>query len=86
MSDIFAKKSINSMLAEANEHGSQTLERTLGPFSLTALGIGAVIGAGIFVLSGLGATYGRPGADAGLRALGARCARLPGSAMQNSPR
>ncbi len=41
------------LLAEAHAEGSQTLERSLGPFSLTALGIGAVIGAGIFVLSGL---------------------------------
>ena len=32
-----------------------TLKRVLGPFSLTALGIGAVIGAGIFVLTGLAA-------------------------------
>ena len=48
------------LMAEANEHGSQTLERTLGPFSLTALGIGAVIGAGIFVLSGIGAQKAGP--------------------------
>src|SRR6202021_1007311 len=37
------------------------LERTLGVFQLTALGVGAVIGAGIFVLSGLGAHYAGPG-------------------------
>jgi basic amino acid/polyamine antiporter, APA family len=37
------------------------LKRTLGPFQLTALGVGAVIGAGIFVLSGLGAHYAGPG-------------------------
>ncbi len=48
------------LMAEADEHGSQTLERSLGPFSLTALGIGAVIGAGIFVLSGLGAKTAGP--------------------------
>ncbi len=60
MADLFAKKSMNVLMAEAEEHGSQTLERSLGPFALTALGIGAVIGAGIFVLSGLGAQTAGP--------------------------
>ena len=38
-----------------------TLKRTLGPVSLTALGIGAIIGAGIFVLSGPGRALRGPG-------------------------
>ena len=58
--NLFAKKSMDSLMAEASEEGTQTLERSLGPFSLTALGIGAVIGAGIFVLSGLGAKTAGP--------------------------
>ena len=58
--NLLAKKSMDSLMAEAAEEGSQTLERSLGPFSLTALGIGAVIGAGIFVLSGLGAKTAGP--------------------------
>jgi len=60
MADLFAKKSMNTLLSEANEHGVDTLERVLGPVQLTALGIGAVIGAGIFVLSGLGARTAGP--------------------------
>lgn len=60
MADLFAKKSMNSLMEEATEHGSDTLERVLGPVQLTALGIGAVIGAGIFVLSGLGAQTAGP--------------------------
>jgi basic amino acid/polyamine antiporter, APA family len=60
MGNLFAKKSMNVLMEEANEHGSQTLERSLGPVQLTALGIGAVIGAGIFVLSGLGAHTAGP--------------------------
>ena len=60
MANHFAKKTMDVLMAEAEEHGSQTLERSLGPFSLTALGIGAVIGAGIFVLSGLGAKTAGP--------------------------
>lgn len=59
-SQLFAKKPMSLLLEEAgeSEHG---LRRALGPFSLTALGIGAIIGAGIFVLSGLGAHYAGPG-------------------------
>src|ERR1700710_1143054 len=60
MGNLFAKKSMNDMMSEANEKGSETLERVLGPVQLTALGIGAVIGAGIFVLSGLGAKTAGP--------------------------
>src|SRR3954452_2918471 len=61
MANLLAKKSIASLMAEAQETGEHSLKRTLGPFQLTALGVGAVIGAGIFVLSGLGAHYAGPG-------------------------
>src|SRR6266508_2130084 len=50
---LFAKKSLKVLLAEmAGEH---RLRRVLGPVTLTALGIGAVIGAGIFVATGAAA-------------------------------
>ena len=49
------------LLAESKETGEHSLRRTLGPFQLTALGVGAVIGAGIFVFTGLGAHYAGPG-------------------------
>jgi len=52
---------MSMLLAEAQEVGGHSLKRTLGPFQLTALGVGAIIGAGIFVLSGLGAHYAGPG-------------------------
>jgi basic amino acid/polyamine antiporter, APA family len=58
---LFAKKSLDLLISEAKETGEHSLKRTLGPFQLTALGVGAVIGAGIFVLSGLGAHYAGPG-------------------------
>ena len=58
---LFAKKPMSVLLAESGEAGEHSLKRTLGPFQLTALGVGAVIGAGIFVLSGLGAHYAGPG-------------------------
>lgn len=60
MADLFAKKSMETLMAESHEEGSHSLQRTLGPVSLTMLGIGAVIGAGIFVLSGLGAHSAGP--------------------------
>ena len=59
--NLFAKKSLPSLIAESKLETGDGLRRTLGAFSLTALGIGAVIGAGIFVLSGLGAHYAGPG-------------------------
>jgi len=46
---LFARKEIGALLAEA---GAGTLRRELGPLALVTLGVGAVIGAGIFVLSG----------------------------------
>lgn len=47
---MFAKKDIELMLAEmAGEH---RLHRVLGPVALTALGVGCIIGAGIFVVTG----------------------------------
>jgi APA family basic amino acid/polyamine antiporter len=45
-----AKKSLETLLAEME--GGERLRRVLGPISLTTLGVGAVIGAGIFVLTG----------------------------------
>ncbi len=61
MANIWAKKPLDMLMAECQETGEHTLRRTLGPFQLTALGVGAVIGAGIFVLAGLGAHYAGPG-------------------------
>src|SRR6202044_3871962 len=61
MTYLFPKKPLALLLEEARETGEHSLKRTLGVFQLTALGVGAVIGAGIFVLSGLGAHYAGPG-------------------------
>src|SRR5947208_15950817 len=58
---LFATKSLDHLIKEAQESGEHSLKRTLGPFQLTALGVGAIIGAGIFVLTGLGAHYAVPG-------------------------
>jgi APA family basic amino acid/polyamine antiporter len=58
---LFAKKPMSMLMSESKEAGTHSLKRTLGAFQLTALGVGAIIGAGIFVLSGLGAHYAGPG-------------------------
>src|SRR5271168_2419930 len=60
MSNLLAKKPLSSLLSESKQVDDHSLQRCLGPFSLTALGVGAVIGAGIFVMSGLGAHYAGP--------------------------
>ncbi len=49
---LFTKKPISVLMAQAAEVGEHSLHRGLGPVSLTLLGIGGVIGAGIFVLTG----------------------------------
>ncbi|HEY6466397.1 MAG TPA: amino acid permease [Candidatus Acidoferrales bacterium] len=59
-SPLLKKKPMEWLIGEAAESGEHTLKRSLGPVSLTALGIGAVIGAGIFVLAGLGAHKAGP--------------------------
>jgi basic amino acid/polyamine antiporter, APA family len=51
---ILRTKSIDALLA-ASEDPEKKLRRSLGPWSLTALGIGAVIGSGIFILTGTAA-------------------------------
>lgn len=50
MSQLFARKSLKTVLEEMS--GGERLKRVLGPVALTAMGIGAVIGAGIFVATG----------------------------------
>jgi APA family basic amino acid/polyamine antiporter len=54
MNRLFATKSIDKLIAES-ERPEHRLRKTLGPWSLAALGIGAIVGAGIFVLTGTAA-------------------------------
>ncbi len=70
---LFAVKTVDVLLAEmAGEH---RLRRVLGPVSLTALGVGAIIGAGIFVLTGLAANrHAGPGLVLSFVIAGAGCA------------
>ena len=52
---LFAKKPLKILMTEAHEEGEHSLKRSLTAMNLTALGIGAIIGAGIFVLTGTAA-------------------------------
>jgi len=61
MANLLARKPMNQLMEEAHATGAHSLKRTLGVVQLTALGVGAVIGAGIFVMAGLGAHYAGPG-------------------------
>ncbi len=52
---LFVRKPMASLMEEAGETGSHTLKRTLGAWGLVALGIGAIIGAGLFSITGMAA-------------------------------
>ncbi len=49
MANLFATKPVDKLMAEAAEVGENSLKRSLGPLNLIALGIGGIIGAGLFV-------------------------------------
>ena len=55
MANLLARKPLDVIIAEAEETGEHTLKRALGPVNLVSLGVGAIIGAGIFVLTGAAA-------------------------------
>src|SRR5256714_6908540 len=52
MANLLATKPLKLIMNEAQEAGEHTLRRVLGPTNLITLGIGAIIGTGIFVLTG----------------------------------
>src|ERR1700736_2404482 len=74
MANLLATKPLNLLVEEARETGEHSLNRTLGVFQLTALGVGAIIGAGIFVMVGLGAQYAGPGLTLSFVLSGLGCA------------
>jgi APA family basic amino acid/polyamine antiporter len=52
MANLLKCKPLDMLMREASETGEHSLRRALGPVNLITLGIGAIIGAGIFVLTG----------------------------------
>src|ERR1700687_2670358 len=65
--DLFRTKSLDALIGETQEEGHK-LQKVLGPVNLIALGIGAIIGAGIFATIGTAAAgdASRPGAGPAL--------------------
>ncbi len=73
--NLWATKSITALRAEADEVGEKSLKRALGPLNLITLGIGAIIGAGIFVLTGQAAAlYAGPAVPISMILVGIACA------------
>ena len=71
---LFATKPIAALRAEAETMSERSLRRTLGPLHLTALGVGAIIGAGIFVLTGVAAAlYAGPAVPVSMVVAGVAC-------------
>src|SRR5574342_363150 len=63
------------LMAEASETGEHSLKRALGPLNLITLGIGAIIGAGIFVLTGQAAAlHAGPAVPVSMVLVGIACA------------
>jgi APA family basic amino acid/polyamine antiporter len=74
--DILRKKSISKLVAQSKGEGDgKSLKKVLGAFELTMLGIGAIIGTGIFVLTGIAAAnYSGPALIISFMISGAACA------------
>ncbi|HEU4763556.1 MAG TPA: amino acid permease [Gemmatimonadales bacterium] len=71
---LWATKSVAVLQAEAKAEGEGTLQRTLSALNLTTLGIGAIIGAGIFVLTGVAAArYAGPAVPLSFIVAGIAC-------------
>ncbi len=71
---LWTTKSITELQAEASVENEHSLKRTLGAWNLTLLGIGAIIGAGIFVLTGnAAAQYAGPAVVLSMVAAGLAC-------------
>jgi len=75
MSNLLATKPLEMILHESSETGEHSLKRALGPTNLITLGIGAIIGAGIFVLTGAAAAqYAGPAIVLSFILAGVACA------------
>jgi APA family basic amino acid/polyamine antiporter len=73
--NLWATKPIATLRAEADAAGEHQLKRALGPLNLITLGIGAIIGAGIFVLTGQAAAlHAGPAVPISMALVGVACA------------
>jgi APA family basic amino acid/polyamine antiporter len=75
---LFATKPIAALAADSDADGGHGLRRSLGPLNLTTLGIGAIVGAGIFVFTGIAASQNAGPAVALSMVLAAFCSAFAG--------
>jgi APA family basic amino acid/polyamine antiporter len=74
--NLWATKSVTALRAEAEAVHERSLKRALGPVNLIMLGIGAIIGAGIFVLTGIAAAlHAGPGVTLSFIVAATACGR-----------
>jgi APA family basic amino acid/polyamine antiporter len=73
MADLFRTRSVADLIEETGGEGER-LKKSLGPVSLTAFGVGAIIGTGIFVVIGQGAGFAGPGVIIAFVLAGITCA------------
>jgi basic amino acid/polyamine antiporter, APA family len=59
LKDLFVTRDVTALLEETHSKGEE-LKKSIGAFGLTALGVGAIIGTGIFVVIGKGAAVAGP--------------------------
>lgn len=71
--DLFVTRSIADLVKDTATEGEQ-LKKSIGPVALTALGVGAIIGTGIFVVIGQGAGLAGPGVILAFILAGVTCA------------
>jgi APA family basic amino acid/polyamine antiporter len=75
MANLTATKPLDALIRESQETGEHSLKRALGPLNLVTLGIGAIIGAGIFVLTGQAAAlHAGPAVPISMVLVGIACA------------
>ena len=86
MANLLKCKPLDMLMHEASETGEHSLKRALGPVNLITLGIGAIIGAGIFVLTGSAAAqYAGPAIVLSF-VLAGSAVSSPACAIPNLPR
>jgi APA family basic amino acid/polyamine antiporter len=74
MTGLFQTKSLDRLRAEADTPSERSFKRTLGPLHLTTLGVGAIIGTGVFVFTGVAAAlYAGPAVTISMLLAGFAC-------------
>jgi APA family basic amino acid/polyamine antiporter len=82
LKDLFVTRDVAALLEETHSQGEE-LKKSIGAFGLTALGVGAIIGTGIFVVIGKGAAVAGPALVISFILAAVTCAFSAPSPMRN---